>query len=254
MPLAPGARVPRARLAAARWRRRPWVVLGSLTAAVLLVFAGVSVGIMIGRKTANEAAPTHVPSPSANPSVAAPTSSVAARPVPGELLDGVYQMDINRAQQTYNQTPDPQPPNVTTWWAFRSLCTTTGCVADGIQLNDQNDLVASPSAGAHPIVLDFGEGAWKSRPETVRFACIGPHGKGATQTTNQVLTLQPTSRNPLRGDMTVTVKSNECGQQGAQIVIPAVVGRTGDVPPGVIVPEPPAPTATPAAPTTTPAG
>ncbi|MBO0866849.1 MAG: serine/threonine protein kinase, partial [Mycobacterium sp.] len=238
---------------APRSRRRAWIALGSVAAAVLLLLVGVFVGIVVNQKKGNQASPqaaqptTH---PSAVPSAAAPTSSVAARPGPGELLDGVYEVDINRAQQSYNDSPDPQPPNVTTWWAFRSSCTPAGCVANGIQLQDQNHLVASPSP-VRPIVLDFREGAWKSRPETLQFACIGQDGKTAQQTTKQVLTLQPSGHNPLRGDMTVIVETNECGQQGARIVIPAVAGRTGDLPPGVTVPEPPRPTETSAAPTTT---
>jgi serine/threonine-protein kinase len=241
---------PRDRLASALRRRRPWIVLGSLTAAVLLLLAGVFVGIVVSQKKGNQAPSPQAARPTTHPSAAAPTSSVAAWPGPGELLDGVYQVDINRAQQSYNGSPDPQPPNVTTWWAFRSSCTPAGCVADGIQLQDKDHLVAAPSA-VHPIVLDFRDGAWKSRPETVPFACIGQDNKAAKQTTKQVLTLQPNGHDPLRGDMTVIVESNECGQQGGQFVIPAVAGRTGDVPPGVTLPEPPPPTETPAAPTTT---
>jgi serine/threonine-protein kinase len=38
--------------------------------------------------------------------------------------------------------------------------------------------------------------------------------------------------------MTVTVQSNECGQQGAVLRAPAVATRSGDVPPGVTVPDP----------------
>ncbi|MGH3632629.1 serine/threonine-protein kinase [Mycobacterium sp.] len=230
-------------------RSRPWIVLGSVTAAALLLLTGLFVGIMVGRQ--NDAASTQAASPTTRSPAAAPTSSIAARPGPGEALDGAYQVDVNRAEQTYNANPDPQPPNVTTWWAFRSSCTPAGCVAAGIMLDDKKHLVASPSGGGHPIVLDFRDGAWQSRPETVQFPCIGQDGTTAMQTTKQVLSVQPAGHGPLRGVMTVTVESNECGQQGAEIVIPVVAGRTGDVPPGVTVPGLPSVTETPAAPTTT---
>jgi serine/threonine protein kinase, bacterial len=88
-------------------------------------------------------------------------------------------------------------------------------------------------------VLDFRDGAWQSRPETVLFPCVGPTGATSKQTTTQVLSLQPQGNGPLHGVMTVSVESDECGQKGGQIVVPATAGRTGDVPPSVILPEPP---------------
>jgi serine/threonine-protein kinase len=185
------------------------------------------------RRTAQAGLPPSTPAPAAAPSHAAPM------PAPGQELDGAYQVDVNREQQTYNDNPDPQPPNVTTWWAFRSRCTATGCVAAGIMLDDKTHLAASAQGGDRPLVLDFGDGGWQSRPETVLFPCLGPTGAPAKQTTTQVLSLQPTGNGPLHGVMTVSVESNECGQKGAQIVIPATAGRTGAVPPDVILPEPP---------------
>ena len=57
-------------------------------------------------------------------------------PGAGEALDGSYRIDVNREQQTYNSTPDPQPPNVSTWWAFRTACTPKSCVATGALLDE----------------------------------------------------------------------------------------------------------------------
>ena len=229
--------------------KRPAIVLGSIAGGMLFLLVGVLVGVVVGQQSGNKSAPAadvttrrSAVGPTPRPSAAAPAPSVATRPGPGELLNGVYQLDMNRAQETYNDNDNPQPPNVTTWWAFRSSCDPTGCVADGIEVDGKNHLAARPSV--QPVVLDFRNGAWQSRPVTVQFACIGQNGKSAEQTTKQVLTLQPHGNGPLRGDMTINVESNECGQQGATIVIPAVAGRTGSVPPGVTVPAPP-PTTTP---------
>ncbi|MGH3555427.1 MAG: serine/threonine protein kinase, partial [Mycobacterium sp.] len=144
---------------------------------------------------------------------------------------------------TYNDTPAPQPPNVSTWWAFRTSCTPTGCVATGTLLDDTDHQRVSPTGGTKPLVLDFRDGAWQSRPETVQFACVGPNGTAARQTTNQAIRLQQ-AHGALRGVMTVTVQSNECAQQGARIQIPAVAARVGDVPAGVEAPTPPTSTST----------
>ncbi|BCI89740.1 hypothetical protein NIIDMKKI_49460 [Mycobacterium kansasii] len=102
---------------------------------------------------------------------------------------------------------------------------------------DDNDHTQAKS-GVRPLVLEFGQGQWKSRSEAVQFACIGPNGAASTQATTQVLSLRPQPVGDLVGEMVVTVHSNDCGQQGAVIRIPAVASRSGDLPPAVNVPDP----------------
>lgn len=231
-------------------RRWPLFLLGAGTGAVA-VLLGVLLVVGIAMERRSNSGSTQAASPPSRLPAAAPSSSRAANPGPGQQLEGAYQVDVNRSQQTYNDNPDPQPPDVSTWWAFRSSCTPAGCVAAGIMLDNNNHLVASASGGDHPLVLDYRDGSWQSRPESVQFPCVGPSGTAGKQTTKQVLSLQPHGNGPLRGVMTVNVETDECGQKGAQIVIPAVAGRVGDVPPGVKVPEPPTSAQTSAAPTTT---
>lgn len=77
---------------------------------------------------------------------------------------------------------------------------------------DDNDHTQAKS-GVRPLVLEFGQGQWKSRSEAVQFACIGPNGAASTQATTQVLSLRPQPVGDLVGEMVVTVHSNECGQQ-----------------------------------------
>jgi serine/threonine-protein kinase len=234
-------------------RRRPWMLGLAAAAGVALCIGLLAIGIMIGRKT--DTTSTRAASPTtgiqASAPAAAPTTSARNVPGPGERLDGSYRVDINRAQQTYNDTPDPQPPNVTTWWAFRTSCTPAGCVATGTLLDDTDHKRVNAKGGDKPLVLDFRNGAWQSRPETVHFACVGPNGTAAKQTTTQAIWLHQ-AHGALRGVMTVTVESNECGQQGAAIQIPAVAARVGDVPTGVEVPTPPTTTSTTPAATSTP--
>ncbi|HXY63990.1 MAG TPA: hypothetical protein VEI45_06500 [Mycobacterium sp.] len=115
-------------------------------------------------------------------------------------------------------------------------------------LDDNDHQNLSPTGGDMPLVLDFRDGVWQSRPDKVLFACLGPDGAPAKQTTTQAIRLQQL-HGALRGTMTVTVNTNECSQEGATIEIPAVAAHVGEVPPGVQVPS--APPIAPPSPTTT---
>jgi serine/threonine protein kinase, bacterial len=233
-------------------RRRRWPrVVGLGSAAAALCVGLLAVGIVIGRgndHTSPQAAGPTTAIRSSAPVAAPPTTTSRNFPGPGEALDGSYRVDVNRAEQTYNSTPDPQPPNVSTWWAFHTSCTPKACVATGTMLDDNDHLNLSPTGGNMPLVLDFRDGAWESRPDKVQFACLGPDGAPAKQTTTQAIRLQE-SDGELRGTMTVTVNTGECSQQGATIEIPAVAAHVGEVPQGVEVPS--APPIAPPAPATT---
>ncbi|OBK46534.1 serine/threonine-protein kinase [Mycobacterium sp. 1081908.1] len=206
-------------VAAPKRHRRRRVVLGA--AAVVVVAGLLAVGFFAGRKTDATAAPA-----------ARPTESA---PAP---LDGTYRLEVQRTRQTFNLTPDPQPPDVSTWWAFRSSCAPASCTAVGAPLDDTDHTQPKASVAA-PVVLEFRDGRWLSRPEKGTFPCVGGNGTERTQATTQVLSLRPRPQGGLAGEMTVTVQSNECGQQGAVLRAPAVATRGGDVPPGVTVPDPP---------------
>jgi serine/threonine-protein kinase len=222
-----------------RRNRWPWVI-GLGTAAASLCVALVAVGVIIGRDDstgANHSAAALVPIPNPAPK-AAPPAGKHDFPVAGEALDGAYRIDVNREQQSYNGSPDPQPPNVITWWAFRTACTPASCVATGVMLDETGHLQRSEAGGGKSVVLDFRNGGWQSRPDTMLFACVGPDNASAQQTTTQTLSLQK-DHAAFRGTMTVTVETNECAQQGATIEIPSVATRVAEVPPGVEVPGPP---------------
>lgn len=230
-----------------RNRRSRRIVLGA--AAAVLMVGLLAVGIAIGRRTTGDHPAAVGPQTSpATATSAPPTSDPAASPAP---LDGTYQIEVQRSKQTYDFTPSPQPPDVNTWWAVRSSCTPTRCLAAATMLDD-NDHTRAKS-GVRPLVLEFGQGQWKSRPEAVQFACIGPNGAASTQATTQVLSLRPQLVGDLVGEMVVTVHSNECGQQGAVIRIPAVASRSGEIPPAVNVPDPVTIPETPSTTPTTPA-
>jgi serine/threonine-protein kinase len=216
-------------------KRRPRKILVG-TAAVALIAGLLALGFVIGRKTDNT--PTQAASPPAGAfgpaAVPPPPSTPSGPPAP---LDGTYRIEVQRAKQTFNYTPDPQPPNVNTWWAFRSSCTPSYCSAAAIQLDDRDH--TQPSApGGRPVVMRFTDGQWQSEPETAQFPCVGPNGVAQTQTVTQVLVLRPKPQGDLVGEMDVTVQSNECGQKSAVVRIPTAATRSGDTPSGVYVPDP----------------
>jgi serine/threonine protein kinase, bacterial len=210
-------------------RRRPRKILVGMAAVALLVGL-LAVGIVIGRKTE----PTRAQAASLPPVPSVAPAPPTTAPIP---LDGTYRLEVQRTRQTFNYTPDPQAPDVNTWWAFRSSCTPSLCTATGALLDD-NDHTRAKTPGGEPVILDFRDGRWLSRPEKATFPCIGPNGVAGMHATTQVLSLRSQSQGELSGEMTVAVQSNECAQRGAVVRAPAVAIRSGDVPPAVIVPDP----------------
>jgi serine/threonine-protein kinase len=228
------------RLATSRFvsPRRLWITLGSV-AAICAVLAVVLLAAAITRKHDN--GPASSATATAPPSFpAAPTTSVSRKPVEPPQLNGTYRVEANRSHQTYNDISDPQPPDVVTWWAFRSTCLPTGCVATGVMLDDSHQ---APAPGTAAMSLDFIDDHWQSRPQTLRFPCVNAEGRGSKQTTTQVLSLQ-SYHGSLRGELTISVGTNECGQQGGVIRVPTVLTRMGDVPADIDIPDPGTPTTT----------
>ncbi|MGO9251111.1 MAG: serine/threonine-protein kinase [Mycobacterium sp.] len=212
---------------APKMRRARSVLLGA-AAAVLGVML-IAFGFVIGRTTGASASRAALPSspvPSALPPAPA---AIPAAPVP---LDGSYRLQVQRSKQTFNYVADPQPPDVNTWWAFRSTCNETACTAAAMQLDDGDHQQAAAAAGRQ-LIMRFIDGRWQSQPEDVQVACVGPDELTQTQATTVVLSLRPQPRGEFVGEETVTVQTNECGQRSAVMRIPAVLSRRGDVPPAV---------------------
>lgn len=223
------------------------ILLGG--AAAILVAGLMALGFVAGRTTGTGASHAAIPSPSSPP----PSSAVPPAPpaVPAPLpLNGTYRLQVQRTKQTFNYLADPQPPDVNTWWAFRSTCDETTCTAAATQLDDNDhDRVAAPAV--RQLTMRFRDGRWQSKPEDVQVACVGPDELTQTQTTTVLLSLRPQPRGDLAGEETVTVQTNECGQRSAVMRIPAVLSRSGNVPPAVTVPDPATVTDPSAPPTTT---
>ena len=198
-----------------------------------------------------------VPAPSPPPRFNA-TSAVSTVPggisspiVATPVLDGAYQLNYDRAMQTSNGVISNNGAP-TSWWAFHSACTATGCAATGTKLDETDHQVARTIGTGNTGVLHFVDGHWQSAPRQVQVQCRRAHDTAtSTQAEAVVWSLTPQPDGTLRGVQSQTVQSNECGGQGATLRIPVVATRTGDVPPGVVVADPAQAVATTAAPSTT---
>jgi serine/threonine protein kinase, bacterial len=203
-------------------RIRPRILLGAAIAVVVFTVIG-GVGYMIKPRT------------NATP---APAPSAPARPA--AVLDGTYSEDLDLAKMTVNSAPDPER-NVTHWWAFRSACTASGCVAAGTKLDDKNH--QSPAIPADTTVLHFVDRHWQAVPHRRQMQedrCLGGNATVVpgenTQTVSWSLLPQPDGT--LQGVFSGTILTNECGHQGAVVQNTSVLTRMGDVPPGVNVADP----------------
>jgi serine/threonine protein kinase, bacterial len=178
----------------------------------------------------------------------ATSSASAAQPV----LNGAYRLDYDRAKQTSNGVIGTNGAQ-TSWWAFLSACTSTGCAATGTKLDNTNHQAAKTTGTGNTGVLHFVDGHWQSAPRELQTQCRATHGtQTSTQAETVVWSLTPQPDGTLRGVQTQTVQSNECGAQGATLRIPVVASRVGDVPAGVNVADPAQASANTAVPATAP--
>jgi serine/threonine protein kinase, bacterial len=183
-----------------------------------------------------ESPPTNVPTLASKPSVPAPSAAPTAL---GPALNGTYRLTYDRSKQTTNGIAIRHDGPATSWWAFRSVCAGSACAATGTQLDDVAHQVASTADGGHTYALRFIGGYWQGPLEQERIGCTQPNGQvTATQQETIAGSLAPQADGTLRGTVTETVLSNECGAQGAVVRVPVVLARVGDVPPNVPLADP----------------
>jgi len=184
-----------------------------------------------------ESPPANVPALASKPSVPAPSAAPATPG--GPVLNGTYQLTYDRSKQTTNGIPIRHDGPATSWWAFRSVCTSNGCAATGTQLDDANHQLASSTDGGHTYALRFIGGYWQGGFQQERSGCTQPNGQvRATQQESVAGSLAPQADGTLRGTVTQTALSDECGAQGAVVRVPVVATRVGDAPPSVPLADP----------------
>jgi hypothetical protein len=218
-------------------RRRKILLVGA-TAAVVLTVIGWMIGYIIDHK------------------IFAPPTDTPATITAGPVLLGTYRMDYDLAKRTKNGTPDPSTETSNAWWAFRSWCRPTGCVANATKLDDRNHQAARTPTNTDE--LHFVDGHWQAAPvqdQIQQQRCLGANGTVIAGAETEAFTwsLEPQPDGTLRGVQTETVLTNECANQGTVYQTPLVSTRTGDVPSSVTVTDPATVTAAPATSTPAPA-
>ncbi len=149
-------------------------------------------------------------------------------------------MDFDSANQKINGVITPaDPPWRPDWWAFRSFCGTTGCVATADELDANNTSVPMNISD----VLHFANGQWQSaQVELLIPTCTvtrnGVTGPEQYPTNSYTKTWTPQPDGSLRGIWGLKVISNECGEQGRTVETPFVATRIGAAPPAAIVADP----------------
>lgn len=171
------------------------------------------------------------------------TDSTAPEAGPAASLDGTYHLVSDTSKETTNGAPNPDKPKTDDdrWWAFRSLCTSTGCVATGTELDAKDH--AAPATPAVTSVWHFTDNHWQMMPLRSQHnlpQCLGVEGKVVPGARTEVLadSLEPQPGGSLRGISTSTAITNECGEQGRVDQIPILATRVGDVPPSLSVADP----------------
>ena len=174
--------------------------------------------------------------PVVDPAGVAPSSSTsppAPPPAKSPLLNGAYRFDYDNTHQTVNGHPTTGAEKTEThWWAFRSLCTSTRCVATGATLADNNQ--QEPSGLAD--VVQFIDGSWTDTPSLLN--PVPCDSGNSTEMSTSGWSFRPQADGTLRGVATDTVITDECGRQGYVYKTPFVVTRSGDVPPSVVLADP----------------
>lgn len=170
------------------------------------------------------------------PEITMPDPIIAELPTPetmtGPVLAGAYQLTLNtgqtRSDGTFNHTSDV----LRQWWAYRSRCTASGCVATAAALDEANPTQATGLAS----VLRLVDGRWHQMSTPVRVPCDSDPTR--EHTTDNFLTLDPLPDGTLSGTYRYTINSNECGGKGSWFEVPVTAVREAEVPASVTVADP----------------
>lgn len=152
--------------------------------------------------------------------------------VPGPVLAGSYQLVFDVEQARSDGTFSFSSGVDRRWWAYRSQCTASGCVATGAKLDPANPTEAAGRAS----VLRFVDGHWDQAATPTRVPCAFDSSR--EQTVEDSLTLEPLPDGTLSGTYKYRITSNECGGRGSWFEIPITAVHSGEIPARVIVADP----------------
>jgi serine/threonine protein kinase, bacterial len=204
-----------------KWRGRRLILIGA--AAVVVIVAIFATFYVVERK-----------------------NNIASKSPPrAAVLDGTYRLDYNSAQQTVMGSPNPppasEPQTDTVWIAYRSTCTSAGCVATGTSLDKNNR--QNPSTPSSTSEYHFFDDQWQRLPRRTQVqhqncSVIDDNEVPGSDTGLVTVSMQPQPDGTLRGLETLTILTSDCGSQGLVRQTPVIATRTGDVSPGVTVADP----------------
>lgn len=215
-------------------QRPGWVPMAA-TAAVCVI-AGI--GMWQLWPSADAAASEQSSPPPSTPVASATNAAVAPAPT-GPVFDGLYRLDYENPHAALNGNPWPAAGNeiANFWWAFRSACKPSGCVATSTRMDSTNHAVPSLEGGGMTAVFRFIDNSWRGEPGRGSLPCEAPN-VGQAQAMDTALVLTPQPDGGLAGAQTTTIQSNECGLQGAVITVPVLATRMDEVPPGSPIADP----------------
>ena len=173
--------------------------------------------------------------PIADPkTVQAPPPPVPIQPAPGGVFDGMYRVDLEYTKTTVeNGKLATTSADGAEWWAFRSACSDSGCVATGALLDDSSHQEAAGSA----TVLQLANGRWEDAGgHPMLISCQWARGGE-----NVVKSSWFSQQNPdgaVTEERTLSVTTNGCGDAGLVSRTPLRADRVGDVPSSVILADP----------------
>lgn len=204
----------------------------SLVVTAILAVSGLVIGalIFVGK--------SHRPT-EAGSTTAATTSTTPALP-PGLLLNGKYEISYDWPNVTYrgnerrgggkvhwdhSRMPDK------TWMAFSTTCTQTDCIATTVEVTAEN----MPLPDVHGV-MRLENGMWIDLAPWRRQQSSTSVKTGETVCTSwwtSRWSFAPRPDGTFHGDYVTSVDSDECEDKGNTQVVPVVVTRVGDTPPGV---------------------
>jgi hypothetical protein len=145
---------------------------------------------------------------------------------PGAVLDGTYRLDFDAAQQLAGGELKPYDP-FARWFAFRSTCSATGCIATGSRV--RADAPGQPADPAFSVVLDWVGDEW-----VTTFAAEETCGKKDTAVLVS-WALKPGDGDALTGTRIESSVTPGCAYNTQ---IPVAVTRLGDVDAAISVADP----------------
>lgn len=205
-----------------------------VAASMVLVLSGAAAALILTWRHEHHAVSGRTTTPVAT-TPAAGTALPRAGTIPPPVFDGTYRIDFDYGQATFrgNAMPRSDRGIHTSWWAFRSSCTPSGCTARGVKLDSTHAHIPPPGdAAPSASTLDFVNGRWQN---TSTFTTTQPcDTNNRAETFSMSWTFEPSPDGTLHGREVNTITTNECGYQGNVVEIPFIATRMASVPAGVL--------------------